>query len=165
MWWPPDRLNCLLLIEAATVSRLRMQWSNWSVPSLLVRNQVILICCIACGSRPYRESRRDNMRVSRYAYGTCARTDAPNALTPHSACTLQWLPEGKLGEVTKWSGGALAWASMAGALTVLLEKTTLAPGRSSARRCPGRDVHPCPFHKTSATRGRSHCKPSLMLDF
>ena len=100
VWWPPDRLNCLLLIEAATVSRLRMQWSNWSVPSLLVRNQVILICCIACGSRPYCESRRDNMRVSRCAYGTCARTDAPNDLTPHSACTLQWLPEGKLGEVT-----------------------------------------------------------------
>ena len=56
VWWPPDRLNCLLLIEAASVSRLRMQWSNWSVPSLLVRNQVILICCIACGSRPYCES-------------------------------------------------------------------------------------------------------------
>ena len=68
--------------------------------SLLVRKQVILKCCIACGSRPYCESRRDNMRVSRCAYGTCARTDAPNDLTPHSACTLQWLPEGKLGEVT-----------------------------------------------------------------
>ena len=90
VWWPPGRLKCLLLIELATVARLRMQGSKWSVPSLLVRNQVILICCIACGSRPYCESRRDNMRVSRCANGMCARTDAPNC--SHSTfgdCTLQ----------------------------------------------------------------------------
>ena len=63
--------------------------------SLLVRKRVKLKCCIVSGSRPYCESRRDNLRVTRCAYGMCARTDAPSALTPHSATALQRFPEGK----------------------------------------------------------------------
>ena len=63
--------------------------------SLLVRKRVKLKCCIVSGSRLIGESTRDNMRVSRCAYGMCARTDTPVALTPHSATALQRFPEGK----------------------------------------------------------------------
>ena len=72
--------------------------ADWSVPSLLVRYQVILKCCIVSGSRPYCKSRRDNLRVTRCAYGMCARTDTSVALTTHSATALQRLPDGKQGE-------------------------------------------------------------------
>ena len=40
------------------------------------------------------------LRVTRCAYGMCARTDTSVALTPHSATALQRLPDGKQGEVT-----------------------------------------------------------------
>ena len=70
--------------------------------SLLVRKQVKLNCCTVSGLRLNGESRRDIMRerVSSFAYGNCARTDAASALTPHSATALQRLPAGKQGEVT-----------------------------------------------------------------
>ena len=51
-------------------------------------------------SRPDCESRRDNLQVTRCAYGNCARTDAPSALTPHSATALQRFPEGKQVEIS-----------------------------------------------------------------
>ena len=55
--------------------------------SLLVRKQVILKCCTVSGARSYCESRRDNLLVARCAYGNCARTETPVALTPHPGST------------------------------------------------------------------------------
>ena len=73
--------------------------------SLLVCNQVKLKCWAESGSRLNGESRSDNMRVSRCAYGMCARTDAPGALTTHSATALKRLPEASRGGLLRDRAG------------------------------------------------------------
>ena len=99
--------ECLFLLNWPPLHACECKGVNgqYRVYCVLVRNQVILICCIACGSRPYCESRRDNIRVSRCANGMCARTNTPTALTPHSATALKRFPEGKQGSLIRDRAG------------------------------------------------------------